>query len=41
MTINSDVNIFGHKYSISGIETDKSVYSISLNQDSEAGFKIM
>jgi hypothetical protein len=41
MTINSDVNIFGHKYSINGIETDKSVYSIYLNQDSETGFKIM
>lgn len=30
-TINSDLNVFGHRYSISGIETDKSVYSISLN----------
>lgn len=41
MTINSDLNVFGHKYSINGIETDKSVYSIYLNQDSETGFKIM
>ena len=35
--INADLNVFGHRYSANGVETDKSAYSFIIDNDGNNG----